>query len=117
MLPSDEYIRRAKLIRVIDGDTVEMEIDCGFTIKKRERVRLLGVNTPEMKGESRAQGLLARDFTVKWFADRSGDVFCRTVKDKEDSFGRYLADITSGADSLCADLLASGNAVPFMVEK
>lgn len=116
VLPIDKYIRKAKLVRVIDGDTVELDIDLGFSITMRERVRVLGINTPELKGESRRDGLTAKDFTVDWFENHGHDVVCRTTKDKQDSFGRFLAEITSGIYSLGADLLASGNAVPFMVE-
>lgn len=115
MPTTDKYVRLAKLVRVIDGDTVELDIDLGFSITIRERVRVLGINTPEMKGATRERGQAARDFTIDWFHDHGVNVVCRTSKDKEDSFGRFLAEITCGADSLGADLLASGNAVPFMV--
>lgn len=116
VLPIDKYIRKAKLVRVIDGDTVELDIDLGFGITIRSRVRVLGINTPETKGDSRERGLVAKQFTIDWFAKHGPDVVCRTTKDKNDSFGRFLAEITSGLHSLGADLLASGNAVPFMVE-
>lgn len=109
----DAYIRRAKLVRVIDGDTCEVEIDLGFLLTKRERVRVLGVNCPEMKGATKAAGQAAKEFAVQWFADRSAEFVVRTVKDKEDSFGRFLAEIVSGDDSLGADLLAHGHAVVF----
>ena len=38
----------AKLVRVVDGDTIDLDIDLGFYIRITERVRLKGVNTPEI---------------------------------------------------------------------
>ena len=42
------YRYRAKLVRVVDGDTIDLDIDLGFYIRITERVRLEGVNTPEI---------------------------------------------------------------------
>ena len=43
------YQYKAELIRVIDGDTVDAMIDCGFSTFKKERIRLYGINTPETR--------------------------------------------------------------------
>jgi len=43
------YRYQAKLIRVVDGDTVDAEIDLGFNIYIRERIRLMGIDTPETR--------------------------------------------------------------------
>ena len=43
------YEYRAKLVRVVDGDTVDALIDCGFSLFTRQRIRLLGINTPECR--------------------------------------------------------------------
>ena len=43
------YQYKAKLIRVVDGDTVDAMIDCGFSTFKKERIRLYGINTPETR--------------------------------------------------------------------
>ena len=60
------WLWRARVVRVIDGDTLDLEIDCGFHTVRTERVRLLGVNAPEMKGETRAAGELARAEAMLW---------------------------------------------------
>lgn len=44
---------RAKVERVIDGDTLDVTVDAGFANYRTERLRLLGVNTPERKGATR----------------------------------------------------------------
>ncbi|GAG20500.1 unnamed protein product, partial [marine sediment metagenome] len=44
------YTYRAKLDRVVDGDTVDLFVDLGFNICIKDRFRLLGIDTPELRG-------------------------------------------------------------------
>ena len=83
---------RAKLIKVIDGDTLDMEIDVGFHGRQIERVRLLGVNTPE-RGQIDWQFAIetTKDWLVDWQYMGEWPFTIRT--EKSDSFGRYLAMI------------------------
>ena len=106
----EDYVRNARLIRVIDGDTLCLDIDLGFRTWMRRRVRLLGVNCPELTGESRDVGKAAMEFVINWFMSRPADFQVRTHLDKTDSFGRVLVEICSGEESLEEALLASGNA-------
>jgi micrococcal nuclease len=114
---SEQYIRNATLCRVIDGDTLVLDIDLGFGIWKiNQKVRVLGVNCPEMRGgsnESKAAGRDAKAFTQSWFDGRA--ITIRTVLEKVDidSFGRVLAEVWQGGRSLGAELLAAKHAVPF----
>ena len=59
------YQYKAKLIRVVDGDTVDAMIDCGFSTFKKERIRLYGIDTPECrtrdKEEKVSSGTLLTD--------------------------------------------------------
>lgn len=55
------YDYKAKAIRVIDGDTAVLEIDFGMRIKHTSSFRLVGINTPELRGVDRLKGLEARD--------------------------------------------------------
>ena len=68
------YQYKAKLIRVVDGDTVDAMIDCGFSTFKKERIRLYGIDTPECRtrdkeekarGQRQKQGLriIAKEIT------------------------------------------------------
>ena len=59
-----------KLIKVVDGDTVDVEIDLGFNISFRERVRLYGINAYELREE---KGPEAKQFVQGWFSN--GDKF------------------------------------------
>jgi len=57
------YQYKCKLLKVIDGDTIDAEIDLGFDISVKKRIRLFGINTPEVRTrdkEEKAKGLLAK---------------------------------------------------------
>ena len=58
------YTYKAKLDRVIDGDTIDVHIDLGFNISTKKRVRFVGINTPESRTrdlKEKALGLAAKD--------------------------------------------------------
>ncbi len=79
-----EYI--AKVTRVIDGDTIEVEIDLGFKIKHTTILRLSGINAPELRTP---EGVAAKAWLVQRIEGKS--VAVRTFKDKKEKYGRYLA--------------------------
>lgn len=83
------YEYRATLLRVIDGDTLLIDIDLGFGIWMRNQtVRLYGINAPELKTP---QGPVARD----WLKEQlMGWTICvQTIKDKKEKYGRWLAKV------------------------
>ncbi|MGV3223404.1 thermonuclease family protein [Staphylococcus hyicus] len=80
------YIFKAKVLRVIDGDTLVIDLDMGFETHTIKRVRLLGVDTPE-RGEPGYNE--AKAFTTQVVLDN--DVYVQTYQ--SDVFGRYLADV------------------------
>lgn len=86
------YTYRFKITRVIDGDTVEGEVDLGFTVKMKMRLRLADINAPEMRGGQREAGVAARDHLIA-LVNRHDPIYIRTQKDKSDSFGRYVATL------------------------
>ena len=58
------YNYKISLLRVVDGDTIDAEIDLGFDIKVKKRVRFMGINAPESRTrdlEEKAKGLAAKD--------------------------------------------------------
>lgn len=107
-----EFHFRAKALRVIDGDTLEVEVDCGFHSRHVERVRLKGVNCPEMKGSAKALGEAAKGYVELWLSKGRGEWPLSLRTYKTDSFGRYLADVTRRIDGaeLARDLLDNGYA-------
>lgn len=106
------YTYRAKVTKVYDGDTITVDIDLGFGIVMKEQsIRLLGIDAPEIRGEERQKGLSSRSFV----ADRLpiGTVITmKTVKDRKEKYGRYLATIYYGDTliNLNEEILTSGHA-------
>ena len=120
-----DWIFPADMIRLVDGDTQEFEVDAGFHTDRRITDRLLGVNCPETKGASRPAGLAASDFSRQWYEGHD-EIIIQTRPDPKhwtDSFRRYLVrvqgrNLTTGArEDLAQSLLAAKHAVPFMEEQ
>ena len=89
------YNYKAQYIKNYDGDTVTFMVDLGFGTFKKIRVRVLGINTPEINSkieEERTNAKIARD-RVKIELSNALEIIIRTKKDKKGKYGRYLADI------------------------
>lgn len=88
------------LVKVVDGDTVDLMVDLGFKIHHKIRVRLYGVNTPESRTKDlaeKAMGLKAKEFTQNWL-DRHKSFTIHTIAGKNDKYGRILAMIYSSEE-------------------
>ncbi len=87
------YEYSCKIVRVVDGDTVDVDIDLGFGVwMHKERIRLHGIDTPESRTrdlEEKKFGLLAKD-QVEHFLPEGSIQTLITVKDKAGKFGRIL---------------------------
>ena len=98
------YTYNIELLRVVDGDTVDVKIDLGFDIWVKKRVRFLGVNTPECRTkdlEEKAKGLAAKD-RVKQLLEG-----CNRIQLKSHGVGKYgrclgelSIDIVDGKENL-----------------
>ncbi len=84
---------RCKILRVVDGDTVDVDIDLGFGMwMHKERIRLYGIDTPESRTrdlEEKKYGLMAKE-AVKNFLLIGSTQTLVTIKDKTGKFGRIL---------------------------
>jgi endonuclease YncB( thermonuclease family) len=109
----DNYERRINVTRVIDADTIVVDVDLGMhQWFHNVQLRLLRINAPEVHGPTAEAGRTATAYTYDWLTihARHGRTFGRT--ELTDSFGRYLAEVTcEQGHNLSDDLLASGNAV------
>lgn len=109
----------AVVTNVVDGDTMDLDLDLGLSVHLLARVRLYGVNTPEKSGASKMKGLEAKAFAETWLKNRP--ITVKTVKDKSEKFGRYLAVIQDASHpedgtvkaTLNQALIDSGNAVAY----
>jgi micrococcal nuclease len=94
------YKYKAHITKIYDGDTPTADISLGFgVIIKNQKIRLFGIDTPELKGgseEDKKHGYQARDFLIEKILNK--DVTLHTIKtknneDKKGKFGRWLAII------------------------
>jgi len=87
------YIYRAVVVSVYDGDTITVDVDCGFGVwLKKQKIRLAGINTPEVRGDERDEGLEARDALRAMLPGGRGIVIS-TQKDQRGKFGRWIAEV------------------------
>ena len=86
---------RVNIVKVVDGDTVDVDIDLGFGIWMRnERVRLYGIDTPESRTrdlEEKKYGKAASAYLKEKLA--SGTPILKTFKDGVGKFGRILGEL------------------------
>jgi endonuclease YncB( thermonuclease family) len=92
----------AKLVRVVDGDTLKLEIDVGFNITRREAsYRLLRINAPEM---NTPEGQKAKTALEDYLRGKA--LVVQTFK--SDSFGRYLIECRANGESVNDWMVQSG---------
>lgn len=118
----ERFCYSAKLLSVIDGDTVDLSIDLGFNIHHKVRVRLYGVDTPESRTKNeleKAAGLKSKEFVKSWF-DANLNVVIQTIKDKNEKYGRILANVYADENKskcLNEELVSSGFAKAYFGDK
>ena len=102
------YEYRASNIRVIDGDTVEADLDLGFGVTVRHILRLAGIDAPERDQESTEY---LREFLTQGYR-----VVAKTEKDRRGKYGRYIAWLF--VDDLSANdwMVRSGHATRWGTE-
>ena len=100
-----------KLLKVVDGDTVDVDIDLGFGIWLHdERVRIMGIDTPESRTSDEVEklfGLAAKD-RLKELLHEGGKLITTEDKDGEDmkgKFGRILGDFRVPDGRVVTDIL------------
>ncbi|HET8803484.1 MAG TPA: thermonuclease family protein [Aequorivita sp.] len=107
------YQYKAKIIDVYDGDTVTAMVDLGFYHFQQMKFRLYGINTPEIRGEERERGLVVRDIMRAMILDK--EVTINSYKDKQEKYGRYLANIIVDEIDLNLWLVQNGHAEEYML--
>jgi len=85
------YQYQGLVTEVYDGDTCTVKFDLGFKIHFTEKVRLLGINAPEMRGTDKAKGTISRDKLREKILNKT--IFIETQKDEKEKYGRYLGVI------------------------
>ena len=113
------YEYRATVVKVIDGDTVDVDIDLGFGIcMKDERVRIMGIDTPESRTRDKVEDLFGEAAKARVKELLTGDVVLKTQiarngEDMKGKFGRILGDFKIGEKMLTDILIEEGHAVAY----
>ena len=109
------YEYKCNITRVVDGDTVDAEIDCGFDIIFKSRIRLYGIDTPESRTrdlDEKARGKLASQFIKNKIA-KAELVKVKTKLDKKGKFGRVLGSIIADDEDLNESMVKNYLAVAY----
>src|SRR5210317_614876 len=105
-MDATEYKYKARVVKIIDGDTVDFEVDLGFNIKTLIRTRFLGVNTPERGHEDWARATNECDKLLNSVAEKTGtfpydeQLYVIIKTQKTGKYGRWLAEIDGVTDKL-----------------
>lgn len=105
------YEYRCTLRRVVDGDTIDVDVDLGFKVTlSNERVRLQGINTAESRTKNKAEkilGLAAKE-RLKELLPKKFTI--KTTKDGKGKFGRILAEPIVDGVNICQKMVDEGHA-------
>ena len=110
---------RAKVVRVIDGDTVDVDIDLGFGIwQKNERVRIMGIDTPESRTRNKIEkkfGLAAKAKLKSLLGPNPvlQTTISKKGEDMKGKFGRVLGDFLVDGKQVTEIMCKTGHAVPY----
>ena len=111
------YEYNCKIVRVVDGDTVDVDIDLGFAVwLKKQRIRLFGVDTPESRTRDAVEkkfGIMAKNFVKGRLPVGSMQVLRTRMDDSRGKFGRILGEFVIEDSTLNRLLIATNNAVPY----
>jgi micrococcal nuclease len=106
------FYPNAKLVRVVDGDTLELLVDVGFRFHAKLKFRLATIDAPEMNTE---EGKAARLFAESWFTSKGWE--CAVTCHGEDKYGRWVATIHNRneiGETLNQTLIDNGHAKKYV---
>ena len=108
------YIYNAKCINVVDGDTIDAQIDLGFDTHKVIRIRLVGINAPESRTrdlEEKTRGLAAKQFVIDILKKHHNNFILHSQGVCK--YGRCLGEIFLGDVKLNELLITEGHATAY----
>lgn len=100
-LPPPSYQYHAKVLEVYDGDTLTLDTDLGFDVHLITKVRLEGINTPEVRGAEKVEGLKVRDY-VRTLLPPDREVVL--VSKSREKYGRWLGRVYFVSEGHLVDL-------------
>jgi micrococcal nuclease len=114
MTDKKDYFYKAIVTDVHDGDTCTVDIDLGFGIwMKDQKLRLYGINTPELHGNDKEAGIKSRDYVKSLILGKI--ITLESQKDKTEKYGRWLATIWLDGININKKLVQEGYAREYLV--
>lgn len=104
------YTYKAYVTKVYDADTITVDISLGFfTTLHDQKIRLYGINAPEIRGKEKERGKISRDYVRERILSK--DVTIKTLKDGKGKYGRWLGVIWVDDTNLNEELVDKGLAI------
>ena len=114
--PATFVYKIAKVVRVVDGDTLDVIFDLGFDVMLKQRIRMFGIDTPESRTRDKVEkkfGLASKKYLKDNIAIAK-DVVCKThVRDARGKFGRVLGTVVCDGEDINQGMVDSGFAVKY----
>ena len=104
------YLYKVESYRVIDGDTIEFVIDLGFRLGLKQVFRLLDIDAPEPRGETRIAGLESKAYLQKILVE-ANEVLVSSCKDGK--YGRWLCKVYCDGVDVGQAMVDAGQAVAY----
>lgn len=105
------YEYKCKLLRIVDGDTIDVDIDLGFSIHQKNRVRLFGIDTPEVRTrdvDEKAKGFAAKIRLTELLPE---EFVIQTKYDNRGKYGRVLGTLIVNNQNINEQLVEEGHAI------
>lgn len=106
----DKYIYNALVVKVVDGDTIDVQVDLGFYVKFDTRLRLARINTPELHSTVEEDRVKAQEAKQHMLLRLDGKQVVIESK-RKDKYGRFLAEVFVDDVNINDELLTMGLAV------
>ena len=113
-MTTPNYVYRCKITRVVDGDTLDANIDLGFNLWTSDRIRLMGIDTPESRTSNKKEKVLglASKARLKELL-KSKQIYLQTSKEGKGKFGRILGTLWVGGYDVNQILIQENHARPY----
>jgi len=113
----DPFLYKCIIQRIVDGDTIDVDIDLGFGIwLRKERVRVAGIDTPEKRTRDKVEKVFGLAATAKAheLVPEGSNCIIRTRRDKAGKYGRTMGDFVLEDGTLYTDvMIETHHAVPY----
>ena len=111
-----QYIYKAEVDRVVDGDTVDVLLDLSFGVYRKVRLRANGIDTPESRTRNKAERVLGLAAKKRMKELCSKDIYIESLNGgKLDKYGRLLVNMFTSDSRLdiCKTLIEEGHAIKY----